>query len=240
GGNSASLAFPVVVASKAPTLAVTLPATVTSDADASAPGVQANATVVANSEAAGTVVTYWSSVTGSLGFGRSAKTSLIGTDNTVTFPVDLAEGANTVKICVKGLAGLQTCDTRAVTVSTGRPSCRITAPVDSDVRGSAGASPTLTVETAASSVSVQVYNATGTAVGSPVTGTASNGVASVPLSLAADGTYKFVASCGGGGVSQAVQYTLDTAAPAIGSADVRGDTAKMGQLGPAIMDSSVR
>lgn len=244
GGNARSQQFSVVVASTPATLVVTPPASpVSQDANGDpSDGVQGSVAVAVNSEPVGTKVELWTSVAGQLApTGREAFTVQSGANRVATFEVDLAEGANSLKACVRNPAGLETCQLSTVTVSTGRPACKILSPTDNLQVGASGDPVALTIESGNGSVTVNALDDAGQ-VAATASGSAVGGTASVSLDLPADGAYRLVAACPAGGVSQAVAYRLDTAPPELNSAavTVRGDTSGAGQLGPSMSDTSTR
>ncbi len=235
-GNVTEKRLNATVAATAPSLSVVAPTTVTNDSNATASdGVQTIVTASVNSEPVGTEVRYWTSVTGSLGQARTAVTSQIGSDRVASFEVDLAEGANTLKVCARNAAGLETCDLKVITVSTGRPTCRITSPADSEVKRLTSAL-SIQVQANAGNVTVTAIDSGGTPTTSApaaVTG----GVANASLALPQDGPYRLIASCPGGGVSQQLWFKQDGVAPNIGAVVVRG-AGGLTHLGPKVADTS--
>ncbi|MBI3180578.1 MAG: VCBS repeat-containing protein [Myxococcales bacterium] len=237
-GNKTSRNVDVVVASAAPVVSLAAPATVTADANGdSSDGVQASVSATLPGETAATELRYWTSVTGALGSPRGVTTTQSGADRVATFLVDVAEGSNSLKVCATNIAGLETCEFRNLAVSTGRPQCRITSPLDSESR-SFGGSLSVTVESVPGNVTVTAYDSSGQPTASAPTQVVA-GRAVVSLALPADGDYRLLASCPAGGKSQQLRYRRDSAAPTISSAVVRGDSSGQGTLGPTVADTSV-
>lgn len=237
GGNVTETSFDVLVASAAPVLTLEAPTTVAADADGDATnGVQADAQVKVNGLPVGAEVALWTSVNGQLGQPQRVKTVTSGTDRVARFTLALAEGANSLKACVKNAAGIEACRLSTVTVSTGRPSCRIVSPTDGTLVAASGAALSVRVESANNGpVGLTAAQGTQTATAS---GTASGGAASLSVTLPAkDGTWRLVATCPGGGVSQALPVYLDTTAPTVAVA-VRD--AADGHIDASFVDTSVQ
>ncbi|HSP78423.1 MAG TPA: VCBS repeat-containing protein, partial [Myxococcaceae bacterium] len=232
GGNVTEESLSVVVASTAPSLSLTVPATVTSAA--SGQPAQAEAVVTVNGLPVGTEVELWTTVTGRLGQPQRARTEESGAERVARFPLSLAEGANTVKACVRNAAGTQACQLATTQVQTGRPSCRIVEPSPGDVLPAGSGPVTVRLEALDNNGPVNL-SAQGPARSEGATGTASGGAASLSLALAGDGAWKLVASCAGGGVSQALTVYRDTTVPAL-SLSVRD--APEGRIGPSFIDTS--
>jgi hypothetical protein len=234
GGNVTTKEIPVIVASLAPTVRLTVQKTVTADTDGKTwNGVQVPVSVQADSLPVGTEVRLFTSVSGQ--FARPQRAVTAGTNRTATFTASLAEGANTVQACVSNAAGIEQCAVETVTVSTGRATCAISSPPDGVVVQAVPR--TLDVLSGNGTVTVVAYDASGTARGSK-TATASGGVARVDYPVAVDGEYFLVASCPGGGLSQALAFGVDTTAPTL-AFNVRGVPAGQTTLGPELNDTSV-
>ncbi len=231
GGNVTTRQIPVTVASSAPTLRLAVPRTITSDADPAVEGVQALVSVQADTLPAGTEVRLFTSVTGQFERPQRAATAVVGSNRVASFVAQLAEGSNTVQACVSNAAGLEQCAVEAVTVNLGRPTCRITSPVDGKLLRSATVP--LHVESGDGPVTVRAVGTTNSA-----SGTASSGAADIPLTLPGDGEYRVVATCPGSGTSQLLSLGVDTTAPAL-SFNVHGLPAGQNTLGPELNDTSL-
>ncbi|HYH95753.1 Ig-like domain repeat protein [Hyalangium sp.] len=231
GGNVTTRQIPVTVASTTPTLSLIVQSTITSDADSVLEGVQAPVSVQVNSLPEGTEVRLFTSVSGQFARPQRAVTVAGSGNRTATFTAQLAEGSNTVQACVSNAAGLEQCTVETVTVSLGRPLCRIISPADGALVGSSPAQ--IRVESGAGSVTVR-------AVGTSITasGTATSGPVQIPLTLTADGEYRLVATCPGGGTSQLLSLGADTTAPSL-SFNVHGLPAGQNTLGQGLNDTSL-
>jgi large repetitive protein len=236
GGNPVERPFEVEVAPTPVALTLSAPASVVTDADGVASnGIQVDVTATTGASDPATVIEFFTSVTGALGTPvRVATTAAGGGGRTATTRVSLAEGGNAVQACVRNPALPATCRSATVTVSTGRPSCRIVSPLPGVTVS--GASIPVRVETASGSVSVRVRDASGEAP--PVSGTAVGGGAFLAdVALGADGVYQVAADCGSNGVSQALTVTRDTVSPDLLVAVSSDDDAR-GVLGPQTRDTS--
>jgi hypothetical protein len=234
GGNVTTKEIPVIVASSAPTVRLLVSRTVTADGDTKPEnGVQVPVSVQADSLPAGTEVRLFTSVSGQ--FARPQRAATVGTARTATFTANLAEGANTVQACVSNAAGIEQCAVETVTVSMGRATCAINTPPDGAVVQSTPR--TLSVLSGNGTVTLVAYGANGP-VGTPTTATASGGVAAVALPAVPDGEYTVVASCPGGGISQALSLGVDNTAPTV-AFNVRGVPAGQTTLGPELNDTSL-
>lgn len=241
GGNETKLPISVVVDSDSPTLVLDIPASITADANGDpTDGVQARLTATANTEPEGTEVAVWAAVNGIVGRRLTAQTVQAGAYRVAVFDLNLAEGANTVRACVSNVAGLELCEAREVSVSTGRATCRISN-IGYHQSLPPGPNPTVVnVDSAAGTVLVKVFDATGAQVGADASATASGGLAKVALSLpAADGDYALVATCPGGGVSQKLPVVVDGTAPDI-LTSIAGQSAADVTLGPDTADTSIQ
>ncbi len=236
GGNVTTREIPVTVASAAPTLQLTVQRTVTSDGvdGQIADGVQVPVSVTVNGLPVGTEVRLFTSVTGQFARPERAVTEQVGGNRVASFTPQLAEGANTVQACVSNEAGLEQCAVETVTVSTGRPACRILSPANGAVSASAAAE--IQVVAGAGSVTVAAYDANGAQVTSNSSGVVS-GSALVPLTLP-EGEHHLVATCPGGGTSQALRLGVDATAPPL-SFQVRGLPPGQTTLGPELNDTSL-
>ncbi|WP_224249023.1 Ig-like domain repeat protein [Hyalangium gracile] len=237
GGNVTTRQIPVTVASTPPTLKLVVPKTITSDTvDGRLDnGLQATVSVQADSLPVGTEVRLFTSVNSQFARPQRAVTATVGGNRVATFTAQLAEGTNPVQACVSNAAGLEQCAAESVTVSTSRPVCRIITPLAGALTRT---SPTeVQVESGAGPVTVVAYDLDGMERGR-VSGTASSGSARVSMPLAADGEYRLVASCPGGGTSQALSLGVDTTAPAL-SFNVHGLPTGQTTLGPELNDSSL-
>ncbi|QRK13140.1 VCBS repeat-containing protein [Archangium violaceum] len=237
GGNMTRLPFTVEVANTAPLLSLTAAESVNEDGDANpANGVQlpVQATVTGVSE--GTPVEFWQSVNGRLGTPVRVSTRSEGGRLVADFIADLAEGENTLRACVRNVAGLESCLLKTVRVATGRKACRIMSPRDHAVRGEGNDPLSVQVEAESGPVTVRAFES---GVPTPVaeeSGTISGGTATVFLSLD-DGEFELIVQCPGG-VSQAVAVRLDTQPPVL-SARVRGAPDDSGTLDGSTTDTSV-
>ncbi|HEX8697629.1 MAG TPA: VCBS repeat-containing protein [Myxococcaceae bacterium] len=234
GGNVTTREIPVTVASLTPSVRMTVPKTVTTDADGRPEnGVQVPVSVVADSVPVGTEVRLFTSATGQ--FGRPRRAVTAGNPRTATFTAHLAEGANTVQACVSNASGIEQCTVETVTVAMGRATCSISSPLEGVVvRGS---SETMDVLSGNGPVTMVAYDASGAEKGRS-TGTAAGGLARMQSPQVTEGEYFLVASCPGGGISQAFWFTLDTTAPTL-DFNVRGVPAGQTTLGPELSDTSV-
>jgi hypothetical protein len=231
GGNVTTRQIPVTVASSAPTVQLQVQRTVTADADTALEGVQVPVSVVVNSLPLGTEVRLFTSVSGQFARPQRAVTATSGLNHAASFTAQLAEGSNTVQACVSNSAGLEQCAVETVTVSMGRSVCRILSPADGALVRS---SPTqIRVESGNGPVTVR---AVGTSLSA--TGTAASGSALLSLPLAADGEYRLVATCPGGGTSQLLSVGVDTTPPPL-SFNVRGVPAGQTTLGSGLNDTSL-
>jgi hypothetical protein len=237
GGNVTTRQIPVTVASTPPTLKLVVAKTITADpVDGQLTnGVQAPVSVQVDSLAVGTEVRLFTSVTGQFARPQQAVTAIVGNNRVASFTAQLAEGANTVQACVSNAAGLEQCAVETVTVSTGRPVCRIIAPFDGTLMRTL--SRPVRVESGAGAVTVVAYDLNGVEKGR-VNGTAASGSAQVSLALPADGEYRLLATCPGGGTSQALSLGADTAAPAL-SFNVHGEPVGQTTLGAELNDTSL-
>ncbi len=236
GGNVTTRQIPVTVASTQPTLKLLVSKTITADADNKLDnGVQAPVTVQVDSLPVGTEVRLFTSVTGQFARPQRAVTAAVGNSRVASFTAQLAEGANTVQACVSNAAGLEQCAVETVTVSTSRPVCRIISPLDGALVRASPAQ--VRVESGAGPVTVVAYDLSGVQKGQ-ANGTAASGSALVSLPLAADGEYRLLATCPGGGTSQALSLGMDTAAPTL-SFDVHGEPAGQTTLGTELNDTSL-
>ncbi|MBU8896139.1 FG-GAP repeat protein [Corallococcus sp. M34] len=234
GGNVTEQPLQVVVASAVPVLTLDVPAVVTSDANGdAADGVQAPASVKVNGLPVGTDVELWTTVTSRLGQPLRVATVASGADRVAAFQLDLAEGANTVKACVRNSAGLQTCSQpTTVSVQMGRSTCRIVEPAAREFV--TGNSVAVRVDAPNGAVTLAQVAPDGTATS--VSATASGGAATLTAPLTQDGAWSLVASCAGGGRSQRIVSRRDTAKPAL-TATVRD--AVDGRIGADFVDTSV-
>lgn len=242
GGNVTEKLIPVRVASTPATLSLNVPTTVTTDADNNpANGIQVDATVTTSATDPETQIDFYTTVTSELGNPvRLATTAVTGGGRAATLRVSLVEGGtNTVRACVRNPALPATCQALTVNVSTGRPTCQITSPLDADVFGAAGITAPVEVETDAASVKVRLLREDGSLVSSNDPASSSGLTFLVPVALPAeDGPYRLVADCGASGVSQLITVVRDVAPPSL-AVEVSGDAGD-GVLGPATQDTSTQ
>jgi hypothetical protein len=237
GGNITRKPFSVTVASAAPALVLEAPETVSADADGNpGNGVQAFVRATLAGVPEGTPVEFWQSINGRLGEPERVVSRREGGKLVAGFVADLAEGENTLRACVRNAAGLESCPLKAVKVTTGRAMCRIMTPRDHAVRGGGSNPLSVTVEAAAGPITVRAFKAGGSAPVAQASGPLSGGSATVSVSLKEQGTYVLVAECPGG-VSQALDFILDTQAPAL-AATVRGAPDDSGVLDGRVADAS--
>jgi large repetitive protein len=238
GGNVTERPLSVHVASVPATLTLNVPTTVFMDADGVA---HVDATATTSATEPQTQLEFYTSVTGMVGHPvRVATTPVTGGGRAATLRISLAEGSNSVRACVRNPALPPTCQAVTVSVDKGRPSCRIVSPLDADERGASGSPVPVSVETSASAVTVRLLRMDGSQVSSHGPVSVSGGTAQVPVALPtdADRSYRLVATCGTGGVSQAVTVTRDTAPPSL-TVEVSGDAGD-GVLGPETQDTSTQ
>lgn len=238
GGNVTTQEIPVVVASTAPTLELIVPGTVTEDlVDGDVTnGVQAQALVKVGGLPVGSEVELYALMNGQFAQPQRAFTAQVGNAHVASFILELAEGSNVFQACVRNLAGIQTCVPGEVTVSTGRPSCRIISPLEGALHASTTSPVKVRVESAASSVTVAAWDSAGQKVAEG-SGSTSAGLAEVDLLLAQDGAYQLLASCGTG-TSQRLTLGVDATPPAL-SVNVRGLPPGTTLLGPDVLDTSL-
>ncbi|WP_257448823.1 VCBS repeat-containing protein [Archangium lipolyticum] len=233
GGNVAGKPFSVVVASTAPTPVLRVPATIGTFV-AGQPA-QVEAVVKVDDQPVGTEVELWTTVSGRLGQPQRARTvDGSGEGRVARFTLSLAEGANTVKACVRNAAGTQVCTLATTQVRTGRPNCRIVEPSPGDVLPAGGKPVVVRVEALGNNGPVSL-SAQRPGASENASGTASGGAASLSMNLSGDGAWSLVASCAGGGVSQAVTVSRDTTPPTL-AVTVRD--APGGRIEPSFIDTS--
>ncbi len=233
GGNVTEKPLAVVVASALPAPVLVVPDKVTTST-AGQPAV-AEAVVKLDDQPVGTEVELWTTVTGRLGQPQRARTvEESGVGRVARFPLSLAEGSNSVKACVRNVAGSQVCRLATTQVQTGRPDCRIVEPAPGSVLP-AGGNPVVVRVEALNNNGPVLLSAQGPGATENVPGTASGGAASVSLNLSGDGAWKLVASCAGGAVSQAVTVSRDTSPPTL-AVTVRD--APEGRIEPSFVDTS--
>ncbi|MDY7231933.1 FG-GAP repeat domain-containing protein [Hyalangium rubrum] len=236
GGNVTTREIPVTVASAAPSLTLLVAGSVTSDGSPQAEGIQIPVSVQVDTLPVGTEVRLFTSVTGQFGRPQRVATVQAGTHRVASFTANLAEGVNTVQACVSNAAGIEQCAVESVTVSTGRPLCRIISPVDGAL--TRATSTQVRVESGNGPISVVARDASGTPRGQ-ASGTAASGSGQLALSLPGDGEYTLVATCpGSNATSQALSLGVDTTAPAL-SFNVRGLPAGQTTLGSGLNDTSL-
>ncbi|XXF76759.1 VCBS repeat-containing protein [Myxococcaceae bacterium GXIMD 01537] len=236
--NETSVEVPVTVASTVPELQFLIAKTLTADTvdgDLSN-GLQAPATVRVDGLPVGTEVELSLLTPGPSAQPRRAVTAQVGAHRDAAFSVDLAEGTSSLQACVRNVAGLPKCVTETVSVSTGRPVCRILSPVDGAMHASTSTPVRVRVESGASTVIIGVWDAKGESV-AEASGNASAGTANVDLVLPADGEYRLLATCGAG-TSQRVVLGVDTTAPAL-AVNVQGLPDGTTVLGPDVPDTSL-
>jgi hypothetical protein len=233
GGNVTEKSLAVVVASALPAPVLVVPDKVTTST--SGQPAEAEAVVKLDDQPVGTEVELWTTVTGRLGQPQRARTvEEAGVGRVARFPLSLAEGSNSVKACVRNVAGTQVCRLATTQVQTGRPDCRIVEPAPGSVLPAGGKPLVVRVEALSNNGPV-LLSAQGPGTTENKSGTASGGTASVSLDLSGDGAWKFVASCAGGAVSQAVTVSRDTTPPTL-AVTVRD--APAGRIEPSFVDTS--
>ncbi|WNG34189.1 VCBS repeat-containing protein [Archangium violaceum] len=239
GGNVKQQSFSVAVANTAPLLALTAAESVNKDGDANpANGVQLPVRATVEGVSEGTPVEFWQSVNGRLGLPVRVNSRREDGMLVADFTADLAEGENTLRACVRNVAGLESCLLKTVVVATGRKACRIMSPRDHAVRGAGDLPLSVQVEAESGPVTVRAFKPGVLAPVVEVSGTVSGGTTTVSLStLPGNGEFELVAQCPGG-VSQALDVRLDTQAPAL-AARVRGAPDDTGTLDGNTTDTSV-
>jgi hypothetical protein len=239
GGNVTSRAFPVTVASTAPVLSLTAPALVAAgddqDADLSN-GVQLPVSVRVDQEPVGTEVELSTTLSGTFASPQRAVTAVSGAGRAAFFTAHLAGGANTLKACVRNVAGIERCVLQLVNVSTGKALCRIVEPDDGLLVRSTSLPVDVRVLSDVGEVTVAALDAGGTPVAS-ATQRSETGSAVIPLVLKQQGTFQLVASCPGGAASQSLRAVVDTAPPEL-SVNVSGLPEGESTLGPSLVDLS--
>jgi len=244
GGNPVERPLEVNVAPTPYAVELSVPASVTVDADGDdSNGIQVDVTATTNATGPTTVLEFYTAVTSALGSPvRVATTEAAGGGRTATFRVSLAEGSNAVRACVRNPALADSCQSRTVSVNTGRASCRIVSPLPGTVVS--GSTLPVQVETSLGAVTVRRRDASG--VETAPTGSVSGGSARVGVDLGSDGAYRLVATCetkdGSGtvvasGVSQALTVSRDTVRPELLVA-VSSEDGESGVLGPQTRDTS--
>ncbi|MFE8601919.1 FG-GAP-like repeat-containing protein [Archangium violaceum] len=239
GGNVTSREFPVTVASTAPVLSLSAPATVSAgddqDADLSN-GVQIPVSVRVDQEPLGTEVELSTTLSGTFASPQRVVTAVSGAGRAASFTVHLAGGANTLKACVRNAAGTERCVLQIVNVSTGMALCRIVEPDDGLLVHSTSVPLDVRVVSGVGDVTVAALDAGGTPVAS-ATRRSETGSAIVPLTLTQQGSFQLVASCPGGAASQLLRVVVDTTPPEL-SVNVHGLPEGESILGPSLVDLS--
>jgi hypothetical protein len=239
GGNVTSREFPVTVASTAPVLSLSAPASVSAGDDVDADlsnGVQLPVSVRVDQEPAGTEVELSTTLSGTFASPQRAVTAVSGAGRAASFTAHLAGGANTLKACVRNLAGIERCVLQIVKVSTGKALCRIVEPDDGLLARSTSEPLDVRVVSDVGDVTVAVLDAGGAPVAS-ATRRSETGSVVVPLAVTRQGTFQLVASCPGGAASQSLRVVVDTTPPEL-SVNVSGLPEGEGTLGPSLVDLS--
>ena len=235
GGNVTGKPLVVQVASAAPAPVLELVPDRVTTATAGEPA-QAEAVVRVDDQPAGTEVELWTTVTSRLGQQpqRARTVEEAGGGRVARFALSLAEGSNLVKACVRNAAGTEVCRLATAQVETGRASCRIVEPSTGDVLPAGGNPVTVRVEALNNNGPVRL-SARRTGATESADGTASGGAATLSPGLSGDGAWTLVASCAGGGVSQAITVSRDTTQPSL-AVTVRD--APGGRIEPSFVDTS--